>query len=140
MSWIFENKIVTEAPIDAVGYVYLITNNITGRKYVGKKLFSFSKTTYKVVKLKNGTKKRKKIRSQIESDWQEYWSSCDELKKDVHTLDSDNFSREILMYCSSKSELSYYEAKFQFEYDVLLNPIMWYNGWISVRVRRNQLK
>ena len=66
MIWLFENKQVDVLPEDCVGFVYLITNTITGRKYIGKKLAKFSKTTYKVVKLKNGNKKRKKIRSKID--------------------------------------------------------------------------
>jgi len=59
MTWLFENAPVEVLPEDCVGYVYLITNLVTGRKYIGKKLAKFSKTTYKVVKLKNGNKKRK---------------------------------------------------------------------------------
>ena len=70
MVWLYENTQIEQLPNDCVGFVYLITNNTTGRKYIGKKLAKFSKTTYKVVKLKNGNKKRKKIRSKIESDWQ----------------------------------------------------------------------
>ena len=61
-----------ELPEDCVGFVYLITNLINDRKYIGKKLAKFSKTTYKTVKLKNGTKKKKKIRSKIDSDWQDH--------------------------------------------------------------------
>ena len=138
MPWIFENKEVEQLPEDCVGYVYCITNNISGRKYIGKKLSKFSKTTYKVVKLKNGTKKRKKIRSKVDSDWQDYYGSSDELKKDVELLGIDKFTREVLKYCKSKTELSYYEAKYQFDNDVLLDKVKWYNAWISVKVRRFQ--
>ena len=119
-----------------MGFVYLITNKISNRKYIGKKLSKFSKTTYKTVKLKNGTKKRKKIKSKIESDWQTYYGSNLELQKDVIALGAENFTREILKYCKSKTELSYYEAKYQFDNDVLLDEDKWYNGWISVKVRR----
>ena len=69
MVWLYESQPVDQLPEECVGFVYLITNNLTGRKYIGKKLAKFSKTTYKVVKLKNGNKKKKKIRSKIESDW-----------------------------------------------------------------------
>jgi len=65
MSWLFESKTIEVLPEDCVGFVYLITNNLTGRKYIGKKLAKFSRTTYKTVKLKNGKKKRKKIRGKI---------------------------------------------------------------------------
>jgi hypothetical protein len=62
MTWFYQNNLVETLPEECVGFVYLITNNLTGRKYIGKKLAKFSKTTQKTVKLKNGTKKRKTIR------------------------------------------------------------------------------
>jgi len=138
-SWYYEGNIVEVRPEDCVGFVYLITNNTTGRKYIGKKLAKFAKTTYKVVKLKNGTKKKKKIRSKVDSDWQEYYGSNDVLNEDVGKIGKDNFTREILRYCKSKTELSYYESKYQFDCDVLLDESIWYNGWISVKVRRFKL-
>jgi len=138
-SWYYEGNIVEVLPEDCVGFVYLITNNTTGRKYIGKKLAKFAKTTYKVVKLKNGTKKKKKIRSKVDSDWQEYYGSNDVLNEDVGKIGKDNFTREILRYCKSKTELSYYESKYQFDCDVLLDESIWYNGWISVKVRRFKL-
>ena len=119
MQWTYQNTTVEELPETCIGFVYLITNNITGRKYIGKKLAKFAKTTYKVVKLKNGTKKKKKIRSKIDSDWRDYYGSSDALTKDVETLGTDNFSREILFYCTSKAECSYIEAREQFTHKVL---------------------
>jgi hypothetical protein len=139
MVWLFENTQVDVLPEDCVGFVYLITNNTTGRKYIGKKLAKFSKTTYKVVKQKNGIKKRKKIRSKIESDWREYFGSSDELKRDIETLGVDKFTREVLQYCKSKAECSYVEAKLQFEYKVLESDD-WYNGQISVRCHKSHVK
>ena len=65
MTWYYNGNAVSELPEDVVGFVYLITNTANGKMYVGKKLAKFAKTTYKVVKLKNGTKKRKKIKSKI---------------------------------------------------------------------------
>ena len=52
MTWLFQGNIVDELPEDCVGFVYLITNTVDGRKYIGKKLAKFSKTSYKVVKQK----------------------------------------------------------------------------------------
>ena len=139
MSWLFESKTIEVLPEDCVGFVYLITNNITGRKYIGKKLAKFSKTTYKVVKLKNGNKKRKKIRGKIESDWQTYYGSNEQLNKDVTQLGNQNFTREILYYCKSKAECSYIEAREQFARRVLESDD-WYNGHIQVRVHGSHIK
>jgi hypothetical protein len=139
MVWLFENKQVEILPEDCVGFVYLITNKVTGRKYIGKKLAKFSKTTYRVVKLKNGNKKRKKIKSKIDSDWQLYYGSNDQLNKDLEALGADNFTREILFYCKSKAECSYIEAREQFNHRVLESDD-WYNGHIQVRVHGSHIK
>ena len=139
MTWIYKGSIVNELPEDCVGFVYNITNLISGRQYIGKKLAKFSKTTYKTVKLKNGTKKKKKIRSKIDSDWQTYWSSSDELKKDISSLGQDKFTREILFYCKSKSECTYIEARTQFERKVLESDD-YYNGQISCRIHQSHIK
>ena len=139
MTWLFENAQIEALPEDCVGFVYLITNLVSGRKYIGKKLAKFSKTTYKVVKLKNGNKKKKKIRSKIDSDWQTYYGSNDELNKDIQTLGQDNFKREILYYCNSKAQCSYIEAREQFRHQVLESDA-YYNGQISVRVHGSHIK
>jgi hypothetical protein len=139
MTWLFENTQIEALPEDCVGFVYLITNLVTGRKYIGKKLAKFSKTTYKVVKLKNGNKKRKKIRSKIDSDWLTYYGSNDELNQDIQTLGQENFKREILYYCTSKAQCSYIEAREQFRHQVLESDA-YYNGQISVRVHGSHIK
>ena len=139
MTWLCEGTQIEELPDDCVGYVYLITNNVSGRKYIGKKLAKFAKTTYKVVKLKNGTKKRKKIRSKLDSDWLTYYGSNHELIKDVEELGAENFTREILFFCNSKAACSYIEAREQFNHKVLESDD-YYNGHIQVRVHGSHIK
>lgn len=139
MTWYYNGNAVTELPEDAVGFVYLITNTVNGKMYVGKKLAKFAKTTYKVVKLKNGNKKRKKIKSKIDSDWQQYYGSSPNLTEDINQLGTDNFKREILYYCKSKSECSYIEAREQFARRVLESDD-YYNGHIQVRVHGSHIK
>jgi len=138
VSWLYNGIEITELPDDCVGFVYLITNTTNGRKYIGKKLAKFSKTTYKTVKLKNGTKKKKKIRSKIDSDWLTYYGSSPELSKDVEALGAHNFKREILFYCKSKAECSYIEAREQFAHKVLESQD-YYNGHIQVRVHGSHI-
>jgi hypothetical protein len=138
MTWQYNNQPVETLPEDCVGFVYIITNITTDRKYIGKKLAKFSKTTQKTVKLKNGTKKKKKIRTKVDSDWRDYYGSSPELSKDVESQGKDNFTREILYYCKSKSECSYIEAREQFSRRVLESRD-WYNGHIQVRVHGSHI-
>ena len=138
MTWHYQNTPVETLPEECIGFVYLITNNLTGRKYIGKKLAKFSRTRYQTVKLKNGNKRRKKIRSKIDSDWREYWGSSPELAADITQLGSHNFSRQILYYCRSKAECSYVEAREQFSRRVL-ESTDYYNGHIQVRVHGSHI-
>ena len=139
MTWTHQGNIVEILPEDCVGFVYEITNLLSSKRYIGKKLAKFAKTTYKTVKLKNGTKKRKKIKNKIDSDWQTYYGSNDQLNKDVAALGQDNFTREILYYCYSKAECSYIEAREQFTRKVLESE-EYYNGHIQVRVHGSHIK
>ena len=138
MDWLFEDSVVETLPEDCVGFVYQITNLITNRKYIGKKLAKFSKTQIKTVKLKNGNKRKKKIRSKIDSDWRDYYGSSPELLKDIETLGKDNFKREILFYCKSKAECSYIEAREQFSRRVL-ESAEYYNGIINCRIHGSHI-
>ncbi len=138
-SWYYQNIPVETLPEECVGFVYLITNNLSGRKYIGKKLAKFSKTSVKVVKQKNGIKKKKRIRTKIDSDWREYYGSSIELAADILKLGTENFSREILYYCHSKAACSYIEAREQFNRKVLESDD-YYNGQISVRVHGSHIK
>jgi hypothetical protein len=133
MQWIYKNEPVEQLPDDCVGFVYIITNTISGRMYVGKKLARFKTTRYKMHTQKNGKKIRKKIRGAAASDWQEYYGSSDQLNRDVGLLGREKFKREILYYCRSKAECNYIEAREQFARKVLESD-QYYNGHIRVRV------
>ena len=138
MTWLYQDQIIDILPEDCVGFVYLITNNTNSRKYIGKKLAKFSKTTQRTVKLKNGNKKKQKIRTKVDSDWRDYYGSSPELTKDVEQIGKENFTREILYYCNSKSECSYIEAREQFSRRVLESKD-YYNGHIQVRVHGSHI-
>ena len=112
------------------GYVYLIENLITGRKYIGRKYFTISST-----KQVNG--KKRKIRKA--SDWEAYYGSNETLKAEVAELGEHNFRRTILHLCKSKSECSYMETFEIFTRHALLNTV-YYNDWCSCKVRRAHLK
>tara|TARA_Y100001958_G_C21077728_1_gene435080 strand:+ start:428 stop:862 length:435 start_codon:yes stop_codon:yes gene_type:complete len=127
MSWLYKGKQVNEISNEYEGFVYLITNLTNNRKYVGKKLSKF-KTTKPPLK---GKKNRR--RGHKESDWRDYWGSSDKLNEDVEALGPKNFTREILYFCKSRGEMSYLEAKEQFDRRVLETD-EYYNGIINVRV------
>jgi hypothetical protein len=139
MTWYYQDNLVETLPEECVGFVYLITNNLSGRKYIGKKLAKFAKTSVKVVKQKNGIKKKKRIRTKVDSDWREYYGSSVELTADILILGTENFSRQILHYCGSKASCSYIEAREQFDRKVLESDD-YYNGQISVRVHGSHIK
>jgi hypothetical protein len=94
------------------GFVYQITNNITGQKYIGKK--NFWSTTRKKVP---GQKRRRVVVK--ESDWRRYKSSSKDVKALIKKLGEDNFTFEIIHLCRTKTELTYMETLEQFNRDVL---------------------
>lgn len=125
--WTYKGKQVETISDEYEGFVYLITNTTNNKKYVGKKLAKF-KTTKPPLK-----GKKNKRRGYKESDWREYWGSSDKLQEDVNQLGEDKFTREILYFCKSRGEMSYMEAKEQFDRRVLETE-EYYNGIINCRV------
>jgi hypothetical protein len=139
MVWYYKNEEVIDLP-EVVGFVYKITNKISGRAYLGKKLKFFTKAKMIIVTLKSGVKKKKKVKTQVESDWRTYWSSSVELQNDVKELGEENFTREILFYCQSKGNLSYIELREQILNKVLEDSTLWYNGIIQAKIHRNHVR
>jgi hypothetical protein len=111
------------------GFVYMIENTITGRKYIGRKYFTTAGT-----KQVNG--KKRKIRKS--SDWRDYYGSNETLKGDVEQLGKDKFVRTILHLCKSKSECSYLETKEIFARDALLREDF-YNQWVTCKITSKHL-
>ena len=125
--WTYQEKPINELPDDVVGFVYQITNTTNDRMYIGKKLAKFKRSRKPLKGRKN------KRRYKVDSDWQDYYGSSDELTIDIKKLGKEHFKREILFYCYSKAELSYVEAREQFARKVLESD-NYYNGHIRVRV------
>ena len=133
MTWYFHNTPIefTENDVkDHFGFVYLITHNQSGRKYIGKKFFTKSKT--KQVK-------GKKKRTRVKSDWEDYYGSNKELLDEIKVNGKDNYTREVLHLCRSRSTCSYYETYEIFCRHALLSD-GYYNAWVSCRIRKDHLK
>lgn len=127
--WTYQGQPFTEEQIENnIGFVYLITNTVNGKQYLGRKLFTKSKSYQK-------NKKRKKMR--VPSDWMTYTGSNEQLNSDIeagHTI-----TKEILHLCKSKGWCTYLETKEILVRDCLLSE-NWYNYWVSCKIRRTHLK
>ena len=130
--WYYNNELFELTPEEYQGFVYQITELHTNKKYIGKKNF----WKPKILPI-NKTRKRR-VRTRVESDWKTYFSSSSQIQKLVEESGEDKFKREILKLCKTKGEMSYYEAKLQFENDVLFRD-NYYNEFIGCRVHSKHL-
>jgi hypothetical protein len=103
-----------------VGYIYVTLHMPTGRQYIGKKNF-FHTTNKKLGKKELAelpvARGKKPTKKQIvkESDWKTYYGSAAEIK----VLPKDEMNRYVLKLCKTKKELTYWETKMLFQYNVL---------------------
>ena len=125
--WI--TSVDTATGVTPYGFIYKIICTANSRSYIGKKQ---CKTIFKRKPLKG---KRNKRHEERDTDWKIYTSSSRELNEDIILFGKDKFIFEILRFCNSKFEMSYFEAKLQFEEEVLLRDD-YYNGIINLRIGR----
>jgi len=125
--WLYKNKVISKIedfPENTFGFIYKISNNETGKFYIGKKQL-ISKTNVKLGKKEKALLPTQRGRTPTkklvvkEADWQNYWGSNKLLLEELKS-NKDKFTREILMICSSKKLLTYWEVAFQIKLDVLL--------------------
>ena len=107
--WLFNGTpFLSENIDDNFGFVYLITNTRSGRKYIGRKYFwSFRKPP------------GKKRRVKKESDWKEYYGSCPELKEEIIEYGKQNFNRRILSLHKTSGKTNFEETRQLFLNNVL---------------------
>lgn len=135
MTWLYEGKPFSSDDIDGnAGFVYEITDTLNGKKYIGKKKLSSTRT----LKPLKGQKRKRKVVS--ESDWESYYGSSEEVKALVEEFGTQRFTRKILRLCKTTAETSYYELKEQVMNDVLLKPDEYYNAFVGGKIHRNHLK
>ena len=135
MSWLYNKEKITDInqlEKEIMGFVYRIDHLPSNKSYIGKKFLVFTrkqKLGKKELKLFEGQKGRPpkfKIVSK-ESDWKTYWSSNKQLLELVKNEPEENFKRTILHFATSKKELTYFETKYQFLYEVLEKPKEFFN-------------
>lgn len=131
--WIYEDKPFIDTPDEYQGFVYCITELDTNKKYIGKKFFWRPKT------LPITKSRKRRVKTRVESDWRDYFGSNVEVQRLVECKGPENYKREILKLCRTKGECSYYEAKLQFEYDVLLSD-EYYNKFIGCKIHASHIK
>jgi hypothetical protein len=132
--WLYEGKVFElEESSDLVGFVYLITDLTNDKKYIGKKnLWAIRR----LPPLK-GQKRKRVVKK--ESDWKTYHGSSEQVKLLVEESGTERFKREIIRLCYSKGEMNYYEAKEQFDKDVLLSD-EYYNNFIGCKIHSKHIK
>jgi len=131
--WYYNNEQFESTPEEFQGFVYLITEIDTNRKYIGKKNF------WKPKVLPVTKTRKRRIRTRVESDWKTYTGSSEKVTTLVESRGLDKFKREILRLCKTKGEMSYYEAKLQFEHDVLLSD-EYFNEFIGCKIHSRHIK
>ena len=131
--WIYNDEIFDTTPEEYQGFVYRITDLTNNKKYIGKKFF-WKPKTLPITK----TRKRR-VKTRTESNWRTYYGSSKEVQQLVENNGKENYKREILKLCLTKGECSYFEAKYQFEYDVLLSD-EYYNELISCKIHSRHVR
>lgn len=131
--WYYNDEEFNDTPEEYQGFVYQITEIDTGKKYIGKKNFWKPKT------LPKNSKRSRRVRTRVESDWRTYFGSNKEVQSLVEEKGIDNYERIILRLCKTKGEMSYYEAKEQFDRNVLFSD-EYYNEFIGCKIHSRHVK
>lgn len=123
-----------KAPPGYVGFIYkIVFMNRNGEEcyYIGKKLFEFSKKRRITKKVIKQTKTRKRIeRIKIDSNWENYWSSCKPLLAYIEERGGTyGMKRYIIELCLDKTSLTYREVEALVRNNVLFDEYSW-NGQI----------
>ena len=102
---------------DNFGFVYRITNNINGKKYIGRKYFWQKRKP----RANGQTGKRRRVTS--ESNWRNYYGSCPELSADVKEYGRNSFTREILRLHKTQGKVNFEETRQLFVNNVLTESL-----------------
>ena len=107
--WIFNGSpFLSEDINDLYGFVYCITNTLTGKRYIGRKYF------WSLRKPRGGGRRVKS-----ESDWKKYYGSSTELTADRKEFGNLAFKRDILSLHKTKGLTNFEETRQLFLNNVL---------------------
>lgn len=131
MTWYYNDVELSDddIPSKAFGFIYIITHLTSGKRYIGRKLLT---------KSHRRQKNKKIIKSRVENDWRDYWSSSPELLELIESEGKENFKREILCFADTRGQLNYLEEKFQYSLGVLESED-WYNSNIRSKMFKRNL-
>ena len=109
--------------LEQFGFVYIITNLKTEKKYIGCKQYLIGK-------------------SKRQSRWQSYMGSSKYLKEDIKKLGKKHFKFEVIDEFKNKRSLKYYELVYQVQHNVLTSCVegsdnhKYYNNYIGGKFYR----
>ena len=111
--WIFNgHPFLSEDINDYFGFVYCITNTLTGKRYIGRKYF------HQLRKPRGGGRRVKS-----ESDWKKYYGSSDELNTERKEVGNSSFKREILSLHKTQGKVNFEETRQLFLHNVLTESL-----------------
>lgn len=148
MNWTYkgeEMKEFSDFPKNTYGFVYRVIHVPSGKSYIGKKVLIHNrkvKVTKKDLLIYEGQPGRKPTHKRVskESDWKTYYGSSKSLKEVMDNEPIENFERNIIYLAPNKKLLTYFEAKYQFVYQVLEKPDEFYNDNILGRFYTKDLE
>ena len=135
MTWTYQGRVINELhdmPEGTHGFIYKITNGLTGEYYIGKKqVQSTRKRKFGKKETAALTDKRMKRYEMVtkESNWVDYRSSNKIVSgwfdKDgrPNPTSNDTLELKILKFCGNKKSLTYYELQEQFSHNVLADEL-----------------
>lgn len=127
--WVYDGKEVDLKTLDGFfGFVYLIQDTETGKKYIGRKYI------WSMRKEKGSTRRKKK-----ESDWQEYYSSNEELKQ-IGKETPERLHREILHLCKNRGECNWRELEEIVKHNALYDKDYLNENLLGKYFRKNIIK
>jgi hypothetical protein len=129
--WFYKGEQIEDVPEGTFGFIYLITNKLNNKKYVGRKYVSSTRKKPLTAKQKREGKKRQ-TKVTTESDWREYMGSSKPLLEDIAKYGKENFRFEILIFAETKGQTNFLEETAHHKFNVLIDPDF-YNDSIGPR-------